>query len=314
MSNSVDHDLIIIGAGPAGLTAAIYATRAGVDALTLEQGAWGGQIAITDEVDNYPGLNNIPGSELGERLHAHAEELGARFDYDVVTKVSANDDGTFTVVGDESKRTCLSVIYAGGATPRTAGFVGEDTFKGRGVSYCATCDGMFYRGKHVFVIGGGNSACEEAVYLSRFASSVTMVVRKDHVRAVQSLKSQVEANEKITVMYNTSVAEVSGDSLPSAVTLKNNRTGELTTEELGAGTFGVFVSVGYVPQTAPIDELVDKAPDGSVLTSEDMSTSTRGLYVAGDTRSKPLRQVITAASDGAIAANAAAMYLGELVI
>lgn len=314
MPDNTYNDLVIIGAGPAGLTAAIYASRAGLDAVVLEQGAWGGQIATTPEVDNYPGLNDISGSELGERMHAHAEQLGARFDYDVVSSVAVDADGLFTVTGDETTRTCRSVIYAAGATPRKAGFEGEDAFRGRGVSYCATCDGMFYRGKHVYVIGGGNSASEEAVYLSRFASDVTLVVRKDHLRAVQSLRRQVEASDKITVAYNTTVVSVAGEGVPSRIALMNRVTGETCVNELGAGTFGVFVSVGSVAQIQPIASLVDTTPDGSVITADDMSTRTRGLFVAGDTRSKPLRQVITAAADGAIAANSAAMYLGELVI
>ena len=174
------HDLLIIGGGPAGLSAAIYATRAGLDSLTIEQGAFGGQITTTDEVDNYPGIEGVNGGELGTRLQEHAEHLGAAFAYDTIEDVTRNEDGTFTASGYDGTYTAKTLIYAAGATPRKAGFAGEDEFRGRGVSYCATCDGMFYTGKRIFVIGGGNSACEEAVFLSRFASEVTLIVRKEH--------------------------------------------------------------------------------------------------------------------------------------
>lgn len=315
MSSTPDtyHDLTIIGGGPAGLTASIYATRAGLDALTIEQGSFGGQIAITDEVDNYPGIEGVNGAELGAKLQQHAEHLGAAFAYDSVT-TAAHDDEGFRLVGDEGTYTSRALIYAAGATPRPAGFVGEDTFRGRGVSYCATCDGMFYTNKRVFIIGGGNSACEEAVFLSRFASSVTMLVRKDHLRAVSSVVRQVEQNDKITVRYLTSLVRLEGEGFPSKVTLRDNATGAESVEELEPGSFGVFVSVGYVPQTALVKDLVDLAADGSIKTDESMATRTPGLFAAGDVRAKPLRQVITAASDGAVAATSAALFLGELVI
>ena len=315
MSDVVSHDLVVLGGGPAGLTASIYATRAGVDALTIEQGSFGGQIAITDEVDNYPAVESVNGAELGMKMQAHAEHLGGRFAYDTITSVDHDGDGSaFTLTGDDGTYIAKALIYAGGAVPRQAGFEGEDKFRGRGVSYCATCDGMFYTGKRVFIVGGGNSACEEAVFLSRFASKVTMVVRKDHLRALNSIVRQVESNDKIEVRYLTSITKLEGDTLPEKVTFRDNASGGESSETFEPGSFGVFVSVGYVPQVGLVSDLVDLADDGSVLTDERMATRTPGLYCAGDVRHKPLRQVITAAADGAIAATSAAMFLGELVI
>lgn len=315
MSDVLKHDLIVLGGGPAGLTASIYATRAGIDALSIEQGSFGGQIAITDEVDNYPGIEAVNGAELGMKMQAHAEHLGATFAYDTISSVSYDvSSKTFSLMGDDGSYESEALIYAGGAVPRHAGFEGEDTYRGRGVSYCATCDGMFYTGRRVFIVGGGNSACEEAVFLSRFASNVTMVVRKDHLRAVSSVVRQVESNEKIKVRYQTSITKLEGEQLPERITFRNNATGEESTETFEAGSFGVFVSVGFVPQTELIAQLVDLADDGAVITDDTMATKTPGLFCAGDVRRKPLRQVITAAADGAIAATSAALFLGELVI
>lgn len=315
MSETTVHDAAILGGGPAGLAAAIYATRAGLDAITIEQGSFGGQITTTDVVDNYPGIEHVSGAELGIKMQEHAEHLGASFAYDTIESCEHDEQsGLFTLKGDEGSYVAKTLIYATGATPRAAGFTGEDTFRGRGVSYCATCDGMFYTGKRVFIIGGGNSACEEAVFLSRFASEVTIVVRKDHFRAMSSNIKQVEANEKITVRYLTSIVAIEGETLPSKVTFRDNATGEEHVEEFEPGSFGIFVSVGHVPQVDLVRTYVDLAPDGSIETDEHLATKTPGLFVAGDVRSTPLRQVLTAAADGALAATSAALYLGELVI
>lgn len=313
MSDPIRHDLLILGGGAAGLSASIYATRAGLDSLTIEQGAFGGQITTTDEVDNYPGIENVTGGELGMKFQEHAEHLGSQFAYDTIESVSATDDG-FLLKGDEGSYLGKALIYAAGATPRHAGFDGEEEFRGRGVSYCATCDGMFYMGKKVFVIGGGNSACEEAVFLSRFASEVDLIVRKDHLRAVNSVVRQVEKNEKIKVRYLTSIVSLKGDGLPDTITFRSNDKGEEYVETYEPGTFGIFVAVGHVPQTSLVKDLVRFAVDGSIVTADDMSTATPGLFCAGDVRKTPLRQVITAAADGAVAATSAALYLGELVI
>ena len=314
------HELVVIGGGPAGLSAAIYATRAGLTPVVIESGSFGGQISTTDELDNYPGLDNVGGVELGERMRAHAERLGAEFSYDAIKSIEL-DAGTttFRLQGEESYE-ASSVVYAAGASPRKAGFVGENAYLGRGVSYCATCDGMFYRGKQVFVVGGGNTACEEATYLARLAEKVTLLVRKDHLRAMSSLANSVLENPKIEVRYLTSIVELRGregavTSLPDTIVLSVGEAGVTPhIEELSfaPGSFGVFVAVGREPRSELVSDLVDLDADGYVLTNDSMETRTPGLFCAGDVRTKPLRQVVTAASDGAVAAASAATYLSRL--
>lgn len=317
MSIQHRHDLVILGGGPAGLSAAIYATRAGITPLVIERESFGGQIVSTDEVDNYPGLVSVSGSELGERLRSHAEHLGAQFVYDDVESIArAGDTGEFILRGSEEVH-CSSLIYAAGAAPRRAGFAGEQEFLGRGVSYCATCDGMFYRGKQAYVIGGGNTACEEALYLSKLASRVVLLVRGDHLRAVRSLANAVEQEEKIKVRYLTRLVELSGDdstgsTLPCTLKLSIGMDASAREEvvEAAPGSFGVFVAVGREPRTQLLKSLVHLDHTGYVLTDDSMATSTPGLFCAGDVRAKPLRQVVTAVSDGAIAAMSAASFLG----
>jgi thioredoxin reductase (NADPH) len=313
MAAAQAHDLVIIGGGPAGLTASIYATRALLDSVTVEQGAFGGQAAITYVIDNYPGSPNINGAELGMSMQGQAEALGSEFVYDDVSGVSFDQgDGTFLVTcEEEGEIACKAVILATGGSPRRAGFEGEERFSGHGVSYCATCDGMFYMGKEVFVIGGGNTACEEALFLTRFASSVTLIVRKDHVRAVASVAEKIEAEPKISIRYNTRIVSIDGDELPSSIVFEDTSTGQVLSESYSEGSFGIFVFVGRVPGSGLVGSLVELADDGTVITDERMATKTPGLFCAGDVRDKPLRQVITAASDGAIAATSAAQYLGR---
>ena len=313
MSDSTSKkDLVIIGGGPAGLSAAIYAQRSLLDAVTLEREALGGQVILTSEIDNYPGMPHTDGFSLTDAMHNQALDLGARIEMDVVESIERLDGSEgFIVRAMGSTYTSKTVILAAGAQPRKAGFEGEDRFSGRGVSYCATCDGMFYRGKQVFVIGGGNSAAEEALFLTRFASKVVLIVRKDHLRAQAAIAEELERNEKVEIRYLTSVTAVDGEELLSSITLRNNETGELHTESYPEGSFGVFVFVGRNPETQLVQGLVETDENGYVLTNDRMETSTPGLYVAGDARSKPLRQIITAASDGAIAATSAASYLGR---
>lgn len=313
MSDSTSKkDLVIIGGGPAGLSAAIYAQRSLLDAVTLEREALGGQVILTSEIDNYPGMPHTDGFSLTDAMHNQALDLGARIEMDVVESIERLDGSEgFIVHAMGSTYTSKTVILAAGAQPRKAGFEGEDRFSGRGVSYCATCDGMFYRGKQVFVIGGGNSAAEEALFLTRFASKVILIVRKDHLRAQAAIAEELEHNEKVEIRYLTSVTAVDGEELLGSITLRNNETGELHTESYPEGSFGVFVFVGRNPETQLVQGLVETDENGYVLTNDRMETSTPGLYVAGDARSKPLRQIITAASDGAIAATSAASYLGR---
>ncbi len=314
MSDTHIYDVIIIGGGPAGLSAAIYAQRSLLDSVLLEQEAVGGQVIITSDIDNYPGVPNTDGFTLVDAMQKQAEGLGAKIVITNVEKVERDPEtGLFSVSTPTETLVAKAVIAGGGATPRKAGFEGEDTFTGKGVSYCATCDGMFYRGKKVYVIGGGNSACEEALFLTRFADQVDIIVRKDHLRAQAAVAREVEENPKITVRYLTSLLALEGEALPTSVTLRDNATGETYQERYDAGAFGVFVFVGRVPASQLLGELVEVDENGYVIADERMGTKTDGLFVAGDVRQKPLRQIVTAAADGAIAATSVAAYLGHPV-
>lgn len=313
-NNQQLKDLVIVGGGPAGLTASIYAQRSLLDAVTLEQEAFGGQTILTSEIDNYPGLPHTDGYTLSEAMRSQATDLGAEVRMEQVTGISRDDkSGLFTLVTPDGDLVAKSVILAGGATPRHAGFQGEEKFASHGVSYCATCDGMFYRGKRVYVVGGGNSAAEEALFLTRFANEVILIVRKDHLRAQAVVARELEENKKVTVRYLTSIVSLEGGELPSTITFRNNETGETTSESYDEGSFGVFVFVGRLPASQLVEGLVELDPSGYVITDERMATKTPGLYAAGDVRKTPLRQIVTAAADGAIAANSAAAYLGRPV-
>lgn len=307
-------DLVIIGGGPAGLSAAIYAQRAMLDSVLLEQEAVGGQVIITSDIDNYPGVPQTDGFSLIEAMQRQAEGLGARIILSNAEKVIYDEEtGLFEVRTPEGTIMTKTVIASGGATPRRAGFKGEKEFVGHGVSYCATCDGMFYRGKKVYVIGGGNSACEEALFLTRFADQVDVIVRKDHLRAQAVVGKQLEENPKVNIRYLTSVVAVDGNTMLKSVTLRNNETGETYVEEYDEGGFGVFVFVGRVPASQLLEGLVELDDAGYVIANERMATKTPGLYVAGDIRQKPLRQIVTAAADGAVAATSVSAYLGHPV-
>jgi len=308
------YDLVIIGGGPAGLSAAIYAQRAMLDAVLIEQEAVGGQVIITSDIDNYPGAPHTDGFSLIENMQRQAEDLGAKIIITNAEKVSKDEaTGLFSVQTPEGCITAKTVIACGGATPRPAGFDGEKEFTGRGVSYCATCDGMFYRGKKVYVIGGGNSACEEALFLTRFADQVDVIVRKDHLRAQAVVAKELQDNPKVNVRFLTSVVAVEGGTMISDVTLRDNATGETYVEHYDEGGCGVFVFVGRVPASHLLEGLVEVDEAGYVLSDERMATKTPGLFVAGDIRKKFLRQIVTAAADGAIAATSASAFLGHPV-
>ena len=313
MNSAIEKDLVIVGGGPAGLSAAIYAQRAMLDTVTLEQEAVGGQVVLTSDVDNYPGVPHTDGFSLVDAMQHQAEDLGASIVMENVSSIAKDEDtGLFTVKTASSEYEAKTVIVAGGATPRKAGFEGELEYAGKGVSYCATCDGMFFRGREVFVIGGGNSAAEEALFLTRFADKVTMIVRKDHLRAQASVAEELKENPKASIRFLTSIVGVAGEGGIQKVTFRDNTTSKEHVEEFDQGV-GVFVFVGRVPASELVAHLVEQNGAGYVVANERMETRTPGLFVAGDVREKPLRQIVTAASDGAIAATSASAYLGHPV-
>lgn len=307
------HDLVVIGSGPAGDTAALYAQRAGIQTLVLEKAAFGGQVSLTSKIDNYPGAISIDGYSLMESMRSQAQEFGATYENCEVLEVCQSENRKlFRMTTTAEAIAARAVIACLGSKYALAGFKGEKEFTGRGVSYCATCDGMFYRNKQVFVCGGGNSAAQEALHLSHIASRVVVLVRKNQMRADRFLVHQLEQTENIEIRYNVSLVEVSGNELISSLTIRDNVKGSLTTTAFDEGSVGVFVFVGNTPQTEPLKSILDLDDSGYINTDQDMRTSVRGLFAAGDCRAKTLRQIVTATSDGAIAAHAAAQYMTDI--
>ena len=312
MNEQSTYDVAIIGGGPAGYTAGIYAARASLNAAVFEQGMPGGQIATSDTIDNYPAFPSISGAELGMKMQEHSEQAGAQTIYEMVNNVHIDEKGEFDVETDSATYHARSLIVATGARPRLAGFKGENDYRGRGISYCATCDGMFYRGKDLFVVGGGNSAVEEAMFLAKIAKHVTMVVRKNHFRASRGMVSRLLEHDNVSVRFNTSINEVTGGTLLNRIEFIDTTSGESRVEELPEGSFGIFVFTGNDPVVDLVKDYVDLGSDGGVITDDSMMTKTPGLFCVGDMRTKQLRQVITAAADGAIAGTAAYRYLEQL--
>ena len=311
-SNKTIWDVIIVGAGPAGLASAIYARRNLSSTLVLEQETHGGQMMLTNQIDNYPGTYKAAGYELADNMRNQAEDLGAVFKSAQVTAISKSQDGLFNVAYGADLLLARTVIYAAGASAKHAGFAGEKEFLGKGVSYCATCDGMFYKNKLVFVIGGGNSAAEEALYLSKIAMQVQLVVRKDELRASKSLVDALESNPKVEIMRQHVLKSVSGENFIDGVELINLANGHNVQFKSQEDPIGVFVSVGRTPNTELISNLVELDSQGYAVTDEELRTIAPGLFVAGDCRHKSLRQIVTAVSDGAIAATSAIKYLSEI--
>jgi len=310
MSNKV-FDTIIIGAGPAGLTAALYAARARFSTLVIEKMGSGGQAATTDWLENYPGFpDGINGFELATKMDEQARKAGASFVSENATGVLAPEGAgrLFTVTGTENEYLATTVIIATGADHKLLGVPGETQFRGKGVSYCATCDGPFFKDKHVIVAGGGDSAVQEAIYLTRFASRVTVVHRRDKLRAAAVLQQRAFSNPKISFQWNSAIAAVSGTDMVKSVTIKN--TADSATSELAAD--GVFVFVGLVPNSELFRGLIELDEKGYVVTNEFMATSRPGMFACGDVRKKLLRQIVTAAGDGAAAAFSAQEYAENL--
>ena len=304
------YDVIIVGGGPAGLTAALYLARAKYRVLVLEKEQFGGQIAITHEVVNYPGISKTSGKALTDTIQQQAESFGAEFMLVEATGFDLNGDIKTVHTGKGDYR-CFGILLATGAHPRTVGFKGEEEHKGRGVAYCATCDGEFFTGKEIFVVGGGYAAAEESVFLTKFAKHVTILVRKDDFSCAASVADQAKNHEKITVLTNTVMEEVSGENGLTYARYKNTATGEVT-EYKSQDTFGVFVFAGYAPATEAVKGIVDLNEQGYIITDPSQKTSAEGVYAAGDVCIKPLRQVVTATSDGALAATELEKYVASV--
>lgn len=305
------YDLIILGAGPAGLSAGIYAGRARLSTLIIEKGQDGGQIALTADIENYPGqiVEGESGSSLIMRMSEQAKKFGVERVSDLISNVDL-DGETKVLTGNKDTYKAKQLIIATGAFPKPIGCKGEKDFIGQGVSFCATCDAPFYEGLEVFVIGGGDSAVEEALYLTKFARKVTIIHRRDELRAAKSIQEKAFANDKIHFMWDSVVEELQGGPFLNTMIVKNVKTNEITKVEADSNDcmFGVFAFIGYSPRSELFEGKLEME-NGYIVTDENMHTSVAGVYAVGDVRKKTLRQVITAASDGAIAAVQAGMAL-----
>ncbi|MED0967649.1 thioredoxin-disulfide reductase [Bacillus paramycoides] len=309
MSEEKIYDVIIIGAGPAGMTAAVYTSRANLSTLMLERGIPGGQMANTEDVENYPGYESILGPDLSNKMFEHAKKFGAEYAYGDVKEVIDGKEYK-TIVAGKKEYKARAIIVASGAEYKKIGVPGEKELGGRGVSYCAVCDGAFFKGKELVVIGGGDSAVEEGVYLTRFASKVTIVHRRDTLRAQKILQDRAFQNEKVDFIWNHTIKEINDtNGKVGSVTLVDVNSGE----EQEVKTDGVFVYIGMLPLSKPFVELGITNENGYVETNERMETKVPGIFAAGDVREKMLRQIVTATGDGSIAAQSVQHYVEELL-
>lgn len=307
MNENHIYDMIVIGGGPGGYTAALYAARAGLDVLVVEKLSAGGQIALTERVDNYPGFEDgIDGFTLGEKMQTQAERFGAKTAYAEITEIDLQADPKRL---SDGRKTWLgkTVVIATGAVARPLGLPEEAALVGRGVAYCAACDGMMFRGKNVVVIGGGNSAAADALLLSRIAKSVTVIHRRDALRATKIYHQPLMQAENVRFCWNSAVTQILHENKVTGVKLKNVHTGEEST----LACDGVFVSIGRQPATAFLGDQVQTDDGGYIIADETTKTSVAGVFAVGDVRTKQVRQVVTAVSDGAVAAHAAEAYLTE---
>lgn len=301
-------DTIIIGGGPAGLSAGLYASRSRMKTLIIERAKYGGQATTTDELENYPGsIENCTGTTLSQRMRQQAEEFGTEFLKDEVLEVEL--EGTVkTIKCRKGTYEAKTIIIATGATPRLGGFKNELELRGRGISYCATCDADFFTDLDIAVVGGGDSAIQEALYLTKFGESVTVIHRRDALRAAKSIQEKAFANPKIKFIWDSVVEAANGEEILESLTIKNVKTGEVS--DLAVN--GCFVFVGYLPITELFKGKIEMTHRGDIITDSDMKTNIPGVFAAGDVREKLLRQVITAAADGAIAATSAEHYIENL--
>ena len=306
------YDVIVIGGGPAGLTAAIYLARAKYRVLILEKEQFGGQITITNEVVNYPGIGKTSGKALTDTMRRQAEAFGAECLLAEANGLEVSDD-VKTVHTSRGDFNCLGILIATGAHPRTIGFKGEEEHKGQGVAYCATCDGEFFTDKEIFVVGGGFAAAEESVFLTKFARHVTILMRTDDFTCAASVADKARHHKKITVITNTIVEEVSGENGLDYIRYKNTKTGEITEYRTKADDFfGVFVFAGYSPDTEVVKDIIKLNEHGYIITDSEQRTNIDGVYAAGDVCIKPLRQVVTATGDGALAATELEKYVAAV--
>ncbi|WP_338083035.1 thioredoxin-disulfide reductase [Bacillus tianshenii] len=309
MTEEKIYDVVIIGAGPAGMTAAVYTSRANLSTLMIERGMPGGQMANTEEVENYPGFDHILGPELSTKMFDHAKKFGAEYAYGDVKEIVDGKEYKTVNAGGKSYK-ARTVIISSGAEYKKIGVPGEKELGGRGVSYCAVCDGAFFKGKELVVVGGGDSAVEEGVYLTRFASKVTIVHRRDELRAQKILQQRAFDNEKIDFIWSHTVKEINElNGKVGSVTLVSTKDGS----EQEFKTDGVFIYVGMLPLTKPFLNLGITNDMGYIETNERMETKVPGIFAAGDIREKTLRQIVTATGDGSIAAQSAQHYVEELV-
>ena len=306
--NATHYDVIVLGAGAAGLTAGIYLARAHKNTLIINEGSIGGQMVLTHTVANYPGVEETSGREISLIMKKQAKSFGCDFESNVeVTKLDVTSKTKLVEIDDDEVFTADAIILATGGTPRKLGVKGEDKFKGLGVSYCATCDGDFYEGKNIIVSGGGNSALEEAVSLTKYAKSVTIIHQFDNFQATEYAIEQAEKNEKVSFVMETEIVEFLGDTGIEGVKLENQKTKE--TSELK--TDGVFIYIGYIPNTERFTDAIELTKRKEIKTDENMLTNIAGVFAAGDVRSKKFRQITTAVSDGTIAALNAIEFLQE---
>lgn len=300
-----EYDVIIIGGGPAGLTAGLYTARSMLKVKLFEKEGVGGQTAITDHIENFPGFpNGISGFELSDKIREQAEKFGVDIGYAEVTSVDFSGS-VKKITTTDGEYEAKSIIITTGVRPTKLDVPGAAELTGRGISYCATCDGPFFKNKHVMVLGGGNSAVEEAVYLTRFASRVTIVHRRDELRADKILQERARKNDKVDFMLDSVLTKVSGDGMVSGVVVKNVKTGEETRVPVN----GIFVFIGNLPNTEVFNEKIELDEKGYIVTDNNLMTSAGGVFAAGDVRNNPLKQVVTAAGEGALAAVSAEKYI-----